>query len=437
MKNIAILFLVIIFTEGLYAQSYDINFDGLGDTTIVDNVYVKNINQGTALMLKGNDILKLNFVSSINDFIPDINSINVYPNPMSEQAEIHFTLTKSNSVFLAIYDESGRLVLRSNSFLHPGIHRYLVSGLDQGLYIVRIIEPNAHFNAKLICQNNSNYEAKIKYVSSDEFIINPTHIKQLKSTSSIINMDYISGDTLKFTAVTGDYSAVVTDIPLENRTITFDFKACTDADGNKYHIERIGSQLWMSENLRTTEYGNNDAIGTTIPLTLNIMSELTPKYQWVYEGDENYIPKNGRLYTWYAATDSRNICPVGWHLPTDTEWTILTDYLTNNGFGYGGSGNDIAKSLAAKSDWTNSPLPGVPGNEPLDNNTSSFTAFPSGCHIVVGISADIGIFSYMWSSSEGSSSQDAKCMLLSHNTDSVRIVYNMKSNGFSVRCIKD
>src|SRR5688500_14669040 len=101
----------------------------------------------------------------------------------------------------------------------------------------------------------------------------------------------------------------------------------TDIEGNVYHTVTIGTQVWMAENLKTTKYRNGDLIGTTIPATLDISSESAPKYQWAYNGEESIVATYGRLYTWYAVTDSRNVCPTGWHVPSDAEWTTLTTYL--------------------------------------------------------------------------------------------------------------
>ena len=96
----------------------------------------------------------------------------------------------------------------------------------------------------------------------------------------------------------------------------------TDIDGNVYHTITIGNQTWMAENLKTTKYRNGDAIGTTTA-SKDTSTKSTPKYQWAYGGNEANVAKYGRLYTWYAATDTRNIAPAGWHVPTDAEWSIL------------------------------------------------------------------------------------------------------------------
>ena len=83
-----------------------------------------------------------------------------------------------------------------------------------------------------------------------------------------------------------------------------------DIDGNVYITVTIGTQVWMVENLKTTKYRNGDLIGTTTPATKDITNETTPKYQWAYNGNESNVDIYGRLYTWYAVTDSRNICPT-------------------------------------------------------------------------------------------------------------------------------
>ena len=97
----------------------------------------------------------------------------------------------------------------------------------------------------------------------------------------------------------------------------------TDIDGNAYKTVKIGNQVWMAENLRTTHYRNGDPILTTVPDTLDYRSEVEPKYLFVFNNDEKKAPIYGRLYTWFVATDSRNICPEGWHIPTIEEYKIL------------------------------------------------------------------------------------------------------------------
>ena len=100
-----------------------------------------------------------------------------------------------------------------------------------------------------------------------------------------------------------------------------------DIDGNVYNTVTIGTQTWIIENLQTTKYRNGDLIGTSSPSTLDIRSSVSPTYNWAYENKENNAEVYGRLYTWYTVTDSRGICPIGWHVSTDAEWTTLTNFL--------------------------------------------------------------------------------------------------------------
>jgi uncharacterized protein (TIGR02145 family) len=104
----------------------------------------------------------------------------------------------------------------------------------------------------------------------------------------------------------------------------------SDVEGNIYKIVRIGARWWMAENLRTTRYQNGDLIGTSNPINLDLTSTTNPKYQWAYGGNESNASTYGRLYTWHALTDSRNLCPEGWHVPSDDEWHTLALYLDNN-----------------------------------------------------------------------------------------------------------
>jgi|ERR1035437_724123 uncharacterized protein (TIGR02145 family) len=224
--------------------------------------------------------------------------------------------------------------------------------------------------------------------------------------------------------------------PLIIRLSSVNSESVTDIDGNIYHTVVIGTQVWMAENLKTTEYRNGDLIGTTTPATLDISGESTPKFQWAFGGNESNVAINGRLYTWYAATDNRIICPTSWHVPTDAEWVILTDYLTNNGYGYQGSGNDIAKSMAATSSWIIAQTSGTPGKDQASNNSSGFNAFPSGNRYIDGQFGSIGYSGTWWNSTENSLTTAYKRQI-DGNYSNVRRFDDGKQNGLSVRCVKD
>lgn len=212
--------------------------------------------------------------------------------------------------------------------------------------------------------------------------------------------------------------------------LTFNTKL-TDVDGNNYNTVTIGSQVWMKENLKTTKYRNGDLIGTTAQATLDITTETSPKYQWAHT-----IIDYGRLYTYYTITDSRNVCPAGWHIPTDGEWTTLTDYLSNNGYGFGGNMNYIAKSLAATSGWTQDPVAGDVGNDQGSNNSSGFTGLPGGGRYSSGVMNFVTYHGIWWSSTE-SSAAHAYFRCIGYIPAAVFRGEFSESYGLSVRCLRD
>jgi uncharacterized protein (TIGR02145 family) len=230
-----------------------------------------------------------------------------------------------------------------------------------------------------------------------------------------------------------------------------DSDSVKDIDGNKYSTVKIGTQIWMKENLKTTRFLNGDLIGTTTPATLVIEDEISPKYQWAYDGNESNVATHGRLYTWYVATDSRNVCPTGWHVPSDAEWTTLTDYLIKNGFGYGTGykGMDIAKSMAATRGWVADDSLASAGNNQKSNNRSGFTALPSGARAEDGNFYHIGHIGNWWSSTEAGSAfmqgltgiienlPGARFRNIYHDYYYVNSYINNKKYGMSIRCLKD
>jgi uncharacterized protein (TIGR02145 family) len=195
-----------------------------------------------------------------------------------------------------------------------------------------------------------------------------------------------------------------------------------DIEGNYYHTITIGTQVWVKENLKTTRYSNGDSIGTTIPANLDITNDSIPKYQWAYDGNESNAEIYGRLYTWYAATDSRNICPTGWHVPTEADWSMLITFLV----GETAAGGKLKETGIAH--WK-SPNTGA-------TNESGFTALPGGYRYISGTFFDIGVTGNWWSSTE-ISANNAWCYTMYNNLKNVDKHYGKKRNDLSVRCVRD
>jgi len=194
------------------------------------------------------------------------------------------------------------------------------------------------------------------------------------------------------------------------------FGTVTDIDGNIYETILIGNQRWMAENLRTATYAN----GETIPnVTDNFTWGGLNSGAWCYYGND---PANdavyGKLYNWYPTVDPSGLCPAGWHVPTDDEWTILTNELG----GLGTAGGKM-KSLSL---W-NAPNTGA-------TNESGFSGLPGGMHYNANFT--VGNFGLWFSSSENTSNLPWY-RSLNKNYEGLTRDVTSKSVGFSIRCVKD
>ena len=195
----------------------------------------------------------------------------------------------------------------------------------------------------------------------------------------------------------------------------------TDIDGNVYGTVKIGTQVWMTSNLRTTRYRNGDAIPN---VTANAAwAALTTGAYCTYNNTTkaDSITLFGRLYNFYAVADSRNIAPVGWHVPTDAEWTTLTNYLGAL------AGGRLKES--GTTHWYS------PNTDAL--NDSKFSALPGGYrNYGNGTFYGVGGSGYWWSSAEYGTST-AWFRYMGYDSSDVGRYGNSKTGGFSVRCLRD
>jgi len=202
----------------------------------------------------------------------------------------------------------------------------------------------------------------------------------------------------------------------------------SDIDGNVYETVSIGTQCWTKTNLKVTMY--ND--GTLIPdLTVSTSNPWAPasgaRTEYVAAGVTGYIGTFGYLYNWYATIDSRKLCPDGWHVPTDAEWTTLTTHLGGE-VGAGGKMKETGTTL-----W-NSPNTGA-------DNTSGFSALPGGNRNANGSFSNIGDIAFFWSVDEVNinplNSWGRTLLGFGGTGGDVGRSVNNKNFGLSVRCLKD
>jgi uncharacterized protein (TIGR02145 family) len=208
--------------------------------------------------------------------------------------------------------------------------------------------------------------------------------------------------------------------PYLNPNLTYG--SVTDIDGNKYATIQIGFQTWMAENLKTSKYNDGSAIPN---ITDNsVWSNLSTGAYSVY----NYSPENeaiyGKLYNWYAVNTGK-LCPQGWRVPTDADWSQLTTYLGSNA---GGKMKATGNTTSGTGLW-NSPNSGA-------TNESGFTGLPGGERNNDGTFYDVDSYGYWWSSTEDDAS-DAWSRFLVYDNSAVGRDYGNKRDGFSCRCLRD
>ncbi len=193
-----------------------------------------------------------------------------------------------------------------------------------------------------------------------------------------------------------------------------------DIDNNIYNTVSIGNQCWTKENLRVSRY--ND--GTLIPIVTAPTawgSLTTGGRSWYSNDSTTYENPYGNLYNWYAVNDSKKLCPTGWHVPTDVEWTTLTETL-------GGLSVAGGKMKSTGTNYWSSP------NTDADN-TSGFSALPGGYRGSDGYFIDISYLAVFWSATENVSS--GAWYRMNSDFGNVGRGYDGKAFGASVRCLRD
>jgi uncharacterized protein (TIGR02145 family) len=199
-----------------------------------------------------------------------------------------------------------------------------------------------------------------------------------------------------------------------------------DIDGNIYPTVVIGTQEWMARNLKVKHYRNGDEIPNVTDITAwNALT--TGAYCW-YNNDQTFFePLFGKLYNWYAVTDSRNLCPSGWHFPSDEEWTTLTNFL---------GGSTFAGGKLKETGLTHWNFPNEATNE------TCFTAIGGGCrNYWEGHSGEFGYYKHIswWWSATTDPDNSANAYFLDCSSANTTVYRNSvdKRQANSVRCIKD
>jgi uncharacterized protein (TIGR02145 family) len=420
MKNLIILSFLLFLFKAVYTQDYLIYFAGTGGSTSVDQVKVENLTQGTELILDGNDILNLKaeLTPELNEeYNHAENRLLIYPNPVTDYATVEFVASAPGDATIAVYDQVGKALFQTRVNMEEGVQTYQLAGLGSGVYIIRVSSGNFTCSGKIISLNEST---EIASITRKNFTDCSENESRLKSTNSTIQMQYNSGDRLKFVGVSGSYSTVIMDMPSCTKTITFNFIACTDGDNNNYPVVRIGAQTWMAENLKTTKYNDGDDISNINDG--NVWAALnTPAYCWYNNDETSNKDIYGALYNWYTV-NTGELCPSGWQVPSDADWTNMLNNIGGDTI----AGNKLRET--GTSHWSS------PNN--TATNETGFTDLPTGYRGVGGAFGSFGVCNFQWSSTQ-STPDRAWYRYLSNSISSVNRGDDAKAVGFSVRCIKE
>lgn len=432
MKRNIVFLVFIMFSLTIYGQDIIINFTGEGASANVDIVEIVNLSNCTSIEVQGNSSLNLSDYSTIVEEpgIFESNLIQTYPNPFENFINIKFYVKESDKVKISVSDIAGKTVAEYNREMISGMHSCKFIPNNAGIFFITVSGTDFLHSSKVICINNLSQNAELTYQEQ-----NPEKLVEKScKNGNTEDFSFTEGDMLKLKGVSGNYASVITDIPAASKTYSFNFIECTDFDENNYAVVQIGGQTWMAENLKNTNYDAVNAIELVEDDTAwgELEDNNDDKAYCYYDIESNENGEiYGALYTWAAASNGetsetnpsgvQGACPSGWHLPSDAEWTELTDYLDEN---VGGKLKSACMSL-----WNN-PNTGA-------TNETGFSALPAGGRYYNdGSFSGEGDYCDFWSATQ-SSNTHAWWHVFFYADDGFYRGNNYKSSGFPVRCVQD
>lgn len=412
------------------------------------------------------------------------NGMKVMPNPFDGTTRIHIRSSKTENVKITLTDMGGRICAKYNGLLQEGINQFFVSLATPQTYVLSVQSSSGIIRS--LKMENVGYAGTNRIKYEGEANINKPMI-QLKSSSS---HPFQLGDEIRYQGFATYFgntvqSQQVTQGQNADETILLVFPdwspsngdgltcpgtpTVTDHQGNVYNTVQIGDQCWTKENMRCT---TSPSTGTYLIKTENMGQTYAGKQACWYNDSATYAPLDyGVLYNWNAAVDTfntvyenetvwvtfpeaavdavftgkrRGICPQGWHIPSDTEWTQLTVYVSSQSqYRCDDDSSYIAKALASTTGWDSGTNTCAVGNNQTSNNSTGFNALPIGRYASWGFQY-FGQYTDFWSSTSsgisinGNNYLCASCLTLSFYFATVsHSSYGYKNNCYSVRCLRD
>jgi uncharacterized protein (TIGR02145 family) len=205
----------------------------------------------------------------------------------------------------------------------------------------------------------------------------------------------------------------------------------TDKDNNTYSTVSIGTQCWTTTNLKVTKYNDGTLIGDSTNSTWGtaVIGARTG-YDVNVVPLSDYVGTFGYLYNWYAVSDTRKLCPEGWHVPTDSDWNKLVKYIHS-------VADTTGLATQSTSAGTNLKENNALWNPNRGTNTSGFSGLPGGFRDNVGSFFNIRLIALFWSATQNGASNSAWYRNLYSSSGDVYRGDTIKSFGASVRCLRD
>lgn len=432
MKKLFSLYLFITSFSVTYAQEIILTFQSQIVGTRIDSIWVTNQNTGQKVKLLENESLTL-LLTTGNKGLSSFKEKGIfYPNPCQGESFLSFSTLADQEVEIKVTHISGRLAGSRKQALPAGYHTFRLHFPATGVYSVSVVRDHITLTYKAICFGDNIRKCTIDYSGNG----NPVYLKNGIAGKS---MDYTQGQVLLYSAYSNKKNSITTDSPSSSKSYSMEFYDCIDPSYRAYASVKIGTQIWMAENLAYLPSVSPPEEGSLTAPRYYVQSYSGYNVSEAKETN-NYFTY-GVLYNWPAALANsswsdnnpsgvRGICPEGWHLPSDAEWKQLemalgmTQYQAND-VGY--RGTDQGKRMKATSGWAY-------GN---GSNSTGFSALGGGDRgHNAKVFGNLRYYGYWWSSF-GYTEGNAMSRGLGCAESNIYRAFLEPDRGLSVRCVKD
>ncbi len=429
-------------TASVNAQSIQLKFTGKlsGQYVPLDSIRVGNLTQFCDTTLYWPDTSLLLLYASLGGQRlsgSDFSLCHAQPNPFREACAFSVNLPAAGKTVVTVSDIYGRRVHTFSDQLGAGMHAFRFTSSTSGVYFVQAGFGSRNLAMRLVSLGGGSGRGSSLQLESQ----NGGAVSVKAAVSTLAAFLFAPGDTLLCLGFAAGDTAGFTDVPFSSENYTFHFGEgypCPQAPllsygGQLYQTVQIGTQCWMRQNLNIGNLVMSTSTGQSHSDCSN--NGIIEKY--CYNNDPANCTVYGGLYDWdemmgYITTPGvQGICPVGWHIPTDAEWCVLTTYLdpTVNCNIFSSSGTNAGGKMkeAGFYHWL-APNAGA-------SNESGFTALGAGYRYSGGTFGDIKNFAYFWCSSKTTSG--GVLWSIYYNYNGINRFFTYRTDGFSVRCLRD